>query len=66
MAEAFAIPIVIGVGGCLCSLISSDDKEDNVFFLQSWDPFSDYYKFERQYNDVIDKLLMDPNHGRIN
>lgn len=65
MAETIAIgvvPFVLGFGGIISSS-SRDSKDDDVFFLQSWDPFSDYYKFERQYNDIIDKLLMDPLHG---
>ncbi len=64
MAEvAFAVPIIFGAGGMLKSVNNSNTKEDNVFTLQAWDPFSDYYKFDKQFNDMIDQLLMDPLHG---
>ncbi len=64
MAEvAFAVPIFFGASGILQSVNNSNTKEDNVFTLQAWDPFSDYYKFDKQFNDMIDQLLMDPLHG---
>src|SRR5437773_10541688 len=65
MAEvAFAVPVIFGIGGIMSS--TRDHKEeDNVFSFQAWDPLSDYYRFERQYNDIIDKLLMDQSHGRM-
>lgn len=62
MAEvAFVVPVLFGAGGMFTA--ANSGKEDNVFFLQSLDPFSDYYKFGREYNDSIDRLLMDPVCG---
>ncbi len=64
MAEvAFVLPVVFGASSLISS--SNNSKEDNVFTLQSFDPFSDYYKFDRQCNDLIDDLLMDPVHGSM-
>lgn len=62
-AAAIIIPAVIGAGGLLTAL--GNGKEDTVFFGQFIDPFCTYYKFERQYNDVIDKILMDRAHGHM-
>jgi hypothetical protein len=59
-----AVPIVIGVGGLLSSN-SGSKEEDNVFYFQWFDPLCFYYKFEKQYNDTIDRILMDPLHGRM-
>lgn len=60
---AIAVPIVMGAGGLMTN--SNSKPQDNVFFLQSFDCFSDYYRFDAAYNDIIDRLLMDENHGRI-
>lgn len=60
---AIIIPMAIGVGGIVTNVGSNID--DNVFFCQSFDPIHTYYKFDERYNDIIDKILMNPNHGLI-
>jgi hypothetical protein len=63
MAEIAIVPVVMGAGGMYTA--ATNGKEDNVFFMQSWDLFSNYYKFSSEYSDRIDKILMDSKCGTI-
>lgn len=53
----------MGAGGIYTT--ANNGKEDNVFFLQSLDFMSDYYKFNEEFNDSIDKILMNPRCGYL-